>query len=887
MTSQLPDNLNMEQKIQAQPVPSSDQMALDTDFSGSTKHDSSAFATASLDSSAPLPELDGISPANGVQTEALNEVNASAFLSNGNPGDLHLPEATSAISISDPLAPEASAVNSVSVLSEITETSMPTVVQPPTSDMRQDADPVSQEKVTEIKEEKQKQDLNIDTELAEGMALGGSDPIERTMATEAPIVDLEEGMDTSDDSKVQQNISTSELPHHPPVPLVEGLRTEAPIDPAPSPTQHDAELLSTDQVMQDVPPSPGKIARGREEDDQEDGPAIKRSRTDYDNLSALEFKVPDLPQPSPAVTNGNGKPMETATSEASQPIAKNQHKFILKGIQNIRRTKDAIPFNQPVDFVALGIPNYPTVVTKPMDLRTMEEKLKREDYPTIDVYIADFHQIVQNTHIFNGPEHAVTKSAIHIQAAFDRQMSNMPKPDTIESIPAEKKVKKGGAAAPKATPARRESRSSGGAARSPTATAGSPQTFALGPQGVPLIRRDSTVGDGRPKREIHPPPPRDLPYSNSKPKKKKYQTELKFCQEVMNELNKPKYQPIGYPFYKPVDPVALNIPHYHKIIKTPMDLGTISSKLKSGQYENAKEFESDVRLMFQNCYRFNPSNDPVNAMGKQFEGVFDDKWAEKKQWIEDHAPASGPQSPGSSPEPDDEDDEDEDDDDEEENQLTILQKQIAAMSKQVEMIQKKKSSPPAPSKKGAKGSKPARKDGKKGASLSSAPVKKEKKEKKATKPERVPWVTYEQKQDISNRINSLPESRMATALRIIRDNMPNLKGVQEDEIELDIDELSNDVLYKLLGFVRKYAPRADDSPPRPIASSAPSSGPNRPKKNKPMSKHEQEARISEIRGRLSGFQNLGSDDSPEPTKHDEHAEGTSGDEDDSEESEED
>ena len=87
--------------------------------------------------------------------------------------------------------------------------------------------------------------------------------------------------------------------------------------------------------------------------------------------------------------------------------------------------------------------------------------------------------------------------------------------------------------------------------------------------------------------------------------------------------------------------------------------------------------------------------------------------------------------------------------------------------------------------------------------------------------------------------------------------------MQEDEIELDIDELSNDVLYKLLGFVRKYAPRPTDSPPRQAAPSAPAA-PSRPKKNKPMSKNEQESKIQEIRSKLSGFQNPGSDESPEP-----------------------
>ena len=91
-----------------------------------------------------------------------------------------------------------------------------------------------------------------------------------------------------------------------------------------------------------------------------------------------------------------------------------------------------------------------------------------------------------------------------------------------------------------------------------------------------------------------------------------------------------------------------------------------------------------------------------------------------------------------------------------------------------------------------------------------------------------------------------------------------MKGVQEDEIELDIDELSNDVLFKLLGFVRKYAPRPDDSPP---ARQPPAPAPvqaSHPKKNKPMSKNEQESRIREIQSKLSKFESAGSDQSPEP-----------------------
>ncbi len=85
---------------------------------------------------------------------------------------------------------------------------------------------------------------------------------------------------------------------------------------------------------------------------------------------------------------------------------------------------------------------------------------------------------------------------------------------------------------------------------------------------------------------------------------------------------------------------------------------------------------------------------------------------------------------------------------------------------------------------------------------------------------------------------------------------------------MDIDELSNDVLYKLLQFVRKYAPSNPSfdtsATPRVKDSPAPKASGTKPKKNKPMSKYEQEARISELQGRLAGFHNPTSDESPEP-----------------------
>ncbi len=82
-----------------------------------------------------------------------------------------------------------------------------------------------------------------------------------------------------------------------------------------------------------------------------------------------------------------------------------------------------------------------------------------------------------------------------------------------------------------------------------------------------------------------------------------------------------------------------------------------------------------------------------------------------------------------------------------------------------------------------------------------------------------------------------------------------MQNVNEEEIELDIDELPNDVLYRLLQFVRGRTLNNDDAdtevkPRKSIASAIPT----KPKKNKPMGKVEQEAQINSIQAKLAKFE---------------------------------
>ena len=95
--------------------------------------------------------------------------------------------------------------------------------------------------------------------------------------------------------------------------------------------------------------------------------------------------------------------------------------------------------------------------------------------------------------------------------------------------------------------------------------------------------------------------------------------QLKFCATILKGL---KRHPQSHPFQLPVDPVALNIPDYFNIIKTPMDLSMITKKIEAGEYADADSFIADVRLMLANCFTYNHPDSQVTKMGKSLEKYF-------------------------------------------------------------------------------------------------------------------------------------------------------------------------------------------------------------------------------------------------------------------------
>jgi hypothetical protein len=110
--------------------------------------------------------------------------------------------------------------------------------------------------------------------------------------------------------------------------------------------------------------------------------------------------------------------------------------------------------------------------------------------------------------------------------------------------------------------------------------------------------------------------------------------DLNYCRGMISRmLSGPGYwtRLVG-PFRNPVDPVSDNVPNYFDVVKRPMDLRTIKGKMDRGEYTTAAEFESDIRLICQNCYEYWTENDKPFKDCLDFEDYFNKQWNARHKW---------------------------------------------------------------------------------------------------------------------------------------------------------------------------------------------------------------------------------------------------------------
>ncbi|KAL8087846.1 hypothetical protein AgCh_037840 [Apium graveolens] len=245
---------------------------------------------------------------------------------------------------------------------------------------------------------------------------------------------------------------------------------------------------------------------------------------------------------------------------------------------------------------------------------------------------------------------------------------------------------------------------------------------------------------------------------------------FKNCSNLLQRLMKHKH---GWVFNEPVNARLLNLHDYHDIIKNPMDLGTIKSRLAHYLYKSPRDFAEDVRLTFRNAKTYNPVGHDVHIMADQLLAIFEERWAviENKynpEMIYDMSQYGGLPTPMSrkvvqTPRP-----------------VPILPARhldrSEYMAEPVEFRPKPFVLPAA-----------------------RTPVPKKPKAKDLNKRN----MTFDEKRKLSVNLESLPVEKLESVVLIIQKRNSVLKQ-QDDEIELDIDSFDAETLWELDRFVTNY-----------------------------------------------------------------------------------
>ncbi|XP_073984371.1 bromodomain adjacent to zinc finger domain 2B toutatis isoform X5 [Rhodnius prolixus] len=104
---------------------------------------------------------------------------------------------------------------------------------------------------------------------------------------------------------------------------------------------------------------------------------------------------------------------------------------------------------------------------------------------------------------------------------------------------------------------------------------------------------------------------------------KRLNKELAPCRIILDEL---EGHDEAWPFLLAVN--TKQFPTYKKVIRNPMDLQTIGKRLTNNDYKSRDDFASDVRLIFDNCEKFNEDYSPVGKAGHTLRLFFETRWAE-------------------------------------------------------------------------------------------------------------------------------------------------------------------------------------------------------------------------------------------------------------------
>ncbi|KAJ3162482.1 pre-mRNA-splicing factor prp46 [Geranomyces michiganensis] len=158
---------------------------------------------------------------------------------------------------------------------------------------------------------------------------------------------------------------------------------------------------------------------------------------------------PSLRHPRRAKARGKGFTQRRRPSDTKgvwKPRKKSLHTILSKLITSFRQKDVYGFFLDPVDTSV--VTDYMTVVKEPMDLGTMEKKVRRREYKSCAEFKRDFNLVVVNAKTYNSPDTVYFKAAAKLEAygnrAIEREEPNIdivhertePRPPKASSKPA-------------------------------------------------------------------------------------------------------------------------------------------------------------------------------------------------------------------------------------------------------------------------------------------------------------------------------------------------------------------------------------------------------------------------------------------------------------------
>ncbi|XP_030006646.1 bromodomain-containing protein 3-like isoform X2 [Sphaeramia orbicularis] len=479
----------------------------------------------------------------------------------------------------------------------------------------------------------------------------------------------------------------------------------------------------------------------------------------------------------PEVTNPNKPGRRTNQLQYMQSIV----------IKALWRHQFAWPFHQPVDAVALGLPDYHDIIKSPMDLGTIKQRLENNYYWSASECMQDINTMFTNCYIYNKPTDDIVLMALALEKIFLKKVAQMPEGE-VELLPHGSKVKVKKSSIP--------GRQDGTGMTSSSVK----QSSQIAMKKKVLKRKefddadlpsDGYLSDSKRRREGAD---RALGYTTNDSEERetleqeatqgRLSEQLKYCNDILKEMLSRKHWAYAWPFRNPVDAEALQLHDYHDIIKYPMDLSTIKKKMDRREYKDVQAFAADVRLIFSNCYKYNPPNLDVVAKAKKLQGVFEQRFAkmpEEPVYISPSATLSSKTCDKSESA------------EQNASRLAELQEQVGI--KQLKVVHDQLTA------------------------LSEAPVNKPKKKKEKEKREdnsSCSWrggrdcdsdddslpMTYDEKHQLSLDINRLPGMKLGRVVHIIQTREPSVCDANPDEIEIDFEILKPSTLRKLEQYVK-------------------------------------------------------------------------------------